>query len=92
MTAQGPQDCGCDNPRDIDRLYAWIARDPADGTEGLTAARMGDTMMPLVGADLARVNSLERFARQAAEISGQAVSLVQFERAGTLKTITPGGR
>jgi hypothetical protein len=84
---QGP--CDCDDPHDISRIYAWIARD-ADGIEGVVASPMrGGMILPLVGADMERVTSLEMLARAAGVARGVPVTLVRFERAETTRTIWP---
>jgi hypothetical protein len=84
---QGP--CGCGEPHDIERIYAWIARDPGDGTEGVIAWPMDGMMMPLLGADMERVTSLEKLAEVAGRARGVPVKLVRFERAETIRTIEP---
>jgi hypothetical protein len=62
----------------IERLYAWVATE-ADGGEGVCAMSMPDgMMMPLVGADMARIESLRAHARSVAVASGCPVRLVEF--------------
>ena len=51
-------------PKTIDAMYAWIATEP-DGGEGVCAARIGDMMMPLIGADVDRAKSLRPYAKAA---------------------------
>jgi hypothetical protein len=68
----------------IERLYAWIATEP-DGGEGLCAMRLGDTMMPLVGADRERIESLGPHAAIVARASGCPVRLVEFSTRRVLR-------
>jgi hypothetical protein len=63
----------------IERLYAWIATE-ADGGEGVCAMSLpdGKTLMPLVGADMERIESLRAHAGLVARISKCPVRLVEF--------------
>jgi hypothetical protein len=61
----------------ISVLYAWIATEP-DGGEGVCSAQIGDTHMPLVGADLDRIKSLRQWAEAARRATGYPVRLVRF--------------
>jgi hypothetical protein len=69
----------------IERLYAWVATE-ADGGEGVCAMSMPDgMMMPLVGADMARIESLRAHARSVAVASGCPVRLVEFSTRRVLR-------
>lgn len=71
--------------RRIDAIYAWIATEP-DGGEGVCAhsmPRLG--LVPLVGADRERVESLRPFARAVAKQSGCPVRLVCFTTRNVLE-------
>lgn len=62
----------------IAKLYAWVAEE-SDGGEGVVAhfhPNLGN--MPLVGADMARIESFRPLARHVAELSGCPVRLVEF--------------
>jgi hypothetical protein len=61
----------------IDRLYAWVATEP-DGGEGICSMQFGDTHMPLIGADRARIESLRLSAQQVRQLSGCTIRLVEF--------------
>jgi hypothetical protein len=69
-------------PKTITELWAWIGVD-ADGDEGIAAHSMmvmGQAMMmPLVGADLERMRSLEPHARAVATLSGSEIRLRRFK-------------
>jgi hypothetical protein len=70
----------------IDALYAWVATEP-DGGEGVCAALIGNTMYPLVGADIDRVTSLREYAAEARRVSGYPVRLVRFSRREDLEEL-----
>lgn len=68
-------------PRDIVELWAWIVTEE-NGGEGIAACEMSMQgarwMMPLVGADLERIKSLEPQARLVEQLSGRPVQLKRF--------------
>jgi|SRR4051812_43200398 hypothetical protein len=72
----------------IETLYAFIIRDE-DGTEGIIGRLMRGTWLPLVGADLDRVSSLESFAQETADATGKCVTLAHFSKREEIKLITP---
>lgn len=61
----------------IEELYAWVIFDPAEGDEGVPATlTMGDgIMLPLMGADRDRIESLRPFAQAASRTVGQKCEL-----------------
>lgn len=65
---------------EIDEMYAFIALDPADNTEGIISMQMGSMHMPLVGADMTRVEQLRPHARAIGEATGTQVKLVRFTK------------
>lgn len=63
----------------IEKLYAWIATE-ADGGEGvcaMAAPTLGG-IVPLVGADRARIESYRPYAEQVRKASGFPVRMVEF--------------
>lgn len=46
----------------ITELFAFVATDNEDGNEGIIGLMTPDGMMPMIGADLARVESLKKIA------------------------------
>lgn len=65
--------------RRIEQMYAFVVVD-ADGTEGIPAFTGTDgTPMPMVGADMKRVDSLRPIARGIAVALGKPVTLCRFE-------------
>ena len=73
----------------IDRMYAYIAADETG--EGI-AAHYSPTMgwMPLVGADMARMESLRPVAQMLADESGQRIVLAHFEDRRDIEILEPG--
>lgn len=63
----------------IDQMYAYIVMDD-DDTEGIPAFQLtGSQMpMPMVGADMARVESLNPIAQDMARQLGKKITLVRF--------------
>lgn len=74
----------------IDSLFAFIVVDD-DGTEGVPALSTPLGPMPMMGADLARVKSLEPIAQAWAQANGKSVSLVHFSRRTVQKVYQPDG-
>lgn len=70
----------------IDVLYAWLSTD-ADG-EGLFAIHGPDGALPLVGADLVRMEYFRAVVAEAAARTGRPVRLVKFETRTVLTEIT----
>lgn len=71
---------------EIERIYAWVVTEP-DGGEGVPAIKMpvegpeGEDeycIMPLMGADRARIESLREFALQCRHM-GLPVRLLCFD-------------
>lgn len=61
----------------IEAIYAWVAVEP-DGGEGVCSMQIGNTHMPLVGADQARVESLRPQAEQIRRMTGYPIKLVRY--------------
>ena len=75
----------------ISEMFAFIAEDTGPEDEGVAAVMVGNVMLPLVGADMARVASLRPVARSIASASGKTVRLVKFSLREELETLAPGG-
>lgn len=72
----------------ITDIYAFIAVH-ADGDEAIPAHSMGNILMPLVGADLTRLQQLRPVAEKVARQSGKQVKLVRFTTRTELDVIDP---
>ena len=63
----------------IDSLYAFVAEDTGADDEGIVGAKTTEGWMPLVGADMARVESLRPLAEDIARQTGKTIRLLHFE-------------
>ncbi len=62
----------------IEEMYAFIAEDSGPDDEGVVAMNIGNVMLPLVGADMARAESLKPMARSISRQTGKKVKLIHF--------------
>ncbi|MBA7670703.1 hypothetical protein ES703_78850 [subsurface metagenome] len=62
----------------IEEMYAFVAEDSGPDDEGVVAMSAGAVMLPLVGADMARVESLKPIARDIAAQTGKKIKLLHF--------------
>lgn len=71
----------------ITELFAFVAVDH-DGDEGVIGFRhpSGD-WLPLVGADMERIESLKPFAMKTAAASGKPVKLLRFKVREEIETL-----
>lgn len=72
----------------IERMFAFITEDEP-GSEGIIGAQTYSGWMPLVGADMKRVESLRPIAQATATATGKSVALVLFEVRKVVEIITP---
>lgn len=77
------------DPLVITELYAFIATE--DMGEGLAAVQLASMMMPLIGADAARVASLRQMAQKVVNETGLPLTLARFSVREDLETILPAG-
>jgi hypothetical protein len=71
----------------IDEMYAFIASDETG--EGIIGFRGPEGWVPLVGADMARVDSLRHMAQRIATSQKIAIKLVKFTTRTEIETINP---
>ncbi|MBA7588167.1 hypothetical protein ES708_30218 [subsurface metagenome] len=71
----------------ITQMYAFVAEDSGPDDEGITGIWMGEIFMPLVGADMARVNSLRPAAEAIARKTGKPIKLLHFSQREELEVI-----
>lgn len=62
----------------ITEMFAWVLTEP-EGGEGIPAIMFGGSIMPLIGADRARIESLRQAAVDVRRTSGCPVRLVRFD-------------
>lgn len=76
-------------PLRITSLTAWTQIDAQD-QEGLVAMRGDDGVwLPLIGADLERIESLRPYAQAVAQATGRPVTLRRFGDGEVLETLQP---
>lgn len=75
-------------PYKIEQIFAFISTDE-DGSEGVIGYATHGVFMPLVGADMERIESLRPIAQQVANITHKQVSLCRFHQREELEVITP---
>lgn len=69
-------------------MYAFVMLDPADSTEGIPAfLGPGGMMMPMVAADMKRVEQLRPVAEEMARANGAKITLCRFEVRTELEVI-----
>ena len=73
----------------ITEMFAFIAEDQDQDDEGVTACNVGGVWMPLVGADMARIDSLRPAAQAIASITGKRVKLVRFTQRQEVEILSP---
>lgn len=61
----------------ITKLFAFVAID--NDEEGIVSMQMGNTHMPLIGADRKRVDDLREYAKIISEKSGKKIILKKFK-------------
>ena len=75
----------------IDELFAFISVDEeGEGICGFIFTD-GDIFMPMVGADMDRVNSLKEMAQKISNHSGKEIKVCRFSVREELEIITPKG-
>ncbi len=62
----------------IEEMFAFVAEDTGPDDEGVVAMNVGGVMMPMVGADMARVESLRPMAKVISAQTGKKVKLLHF--------------
>lgn len=70
----------------INQMFAFVLVDE-DGTEGVPAVQVEGVWFPLMGADMARVDSLKRLALQEPSFRGKRLTIVRFGHRETIGTI-----
>ena len=71
----------------IEEMYVFVAEDSGPDDEGVVAMSVRDVMMPLVGADMARVESLRPIARSIGAQTGKKIKLLHFTQREDLGSV-----
>lgn len=75
-------------PLEMNEMFAFVARDESND-EGITVMPINGMLVPLLGADMSRIDSLRHFAQIIADWRGVPVQLIRFSQRETLETIYP---
>lgn len=76
-------------PKTIDEMWAWLAVDPRDDTEGVMGFRAPTGQwMPMVGADADRAESLRPIVLEILRLAGGEARLVRFTTRTDVETVT----
>jgi len=73
----------------IEVIYAFISIDEGPDDEGIVAALVGDRWLPLVGADMDRVESLRPLAMGVACATEKRIVLARFGDREDLEELKP---
>lgn len=68
----------------IDKMYAFVATDP-NGSEGVMGFMSDGVLVPMVGADMRRIDSLKPFADLIAQKAGVEYKILRFELIGEIE-------
>lgn len=75
----------------IDEMFAFIAENEPgeEGVTGITVSSFSgsDIFMPLVGADMERMESLKQVAKELAATTGKPIKLVKFSKREEIETL-----
>lgn len=71
----------------IEEMYAFITEEKGPGDEGILAMNAGLGWIPLVGADMARVEVLRPVALKLAQNLGKKVKLLHFTKREELEIL-----
>lgn len=70
------------------RLYAYLAEEGPDD-EGVVAMKVGDTWVPMMGADMKRMESLRDIAQGISTATGKKIILAKFQARTDYEVIRP---
>lgn len=73
----------------ITEVYAWVSTDADPSDEGVIGWNSAMGWIPLVGADLKRIESVRHLAQATANITKKPVRLLRFSVREELETVTP---
>ena len=62
----------------IEQMYAFVAEDSGPDDEGVVGFMANTGWMPMVGADMARVESLKPIAQHIVSTTGKKIKLLRF--------------
>lgn len=74
----------------VNSVFVFVIDNPEG--EGIPAMTVGQMVMPLVGADMARVDSLRPYAQELADTSGRSIKILEFSVRRLVDQIEPTPR
>lgn len=74
----------------IEQLFAFVVVEP-NGSEGVPAIKHGQVLLPMIGADMARAESMLGIAQTMANNTRQEMRLYRFSGKELMKIISPKG-
>jgi hypothetical protein len=77
--------------RQIDQMYAFTQVDPLDNTEGVIAFLAESGWIPMVGADMDRIEYLRPMAQRVANETRTPVKLLRFSFRQVMEELIPDG-
>lgn len=75
----------------IEQLFAWVMADKDENDEGIPAFETPSGWMPMVGADMARAESLRPMAIAVGRAKGKPVKLVRSTGFEVVEVVQPWG-
>lgn len=76
----------------ITQMYAFVTSDAAPDDEGVPAFMNGTILMPMTGADMARVQDLMPIAQRIADETGKQIRIYRFSQKEQIGVIEPRGQ
>ncbi len=74
----------------IDKLYAWVIAHKDEDDEGVPAVEMPDRyVMPLMGADMPRVESMQQIVQDLANSEGKPIKLIRSTGIEVVEIVYP---
>lgn len=73
----------------INEMFAFITSDTDENDEGIVSIPMDGIQMPLIGADLTRVDALMSYAQHISNVSNKQIVIKRFMFVEVLDTIMP---
>lgn len=62
----------------IEEMFAFVTEDSSPDDEGIVAVPYGNEWLPMVGADMKRVESLKPIAQEIATKTGKNIKILHF--------------
>lgn len=73
----------------IETMYAFVSEDNGPDDEGIIAMKVGNQWMPMVGSDMARVESMKPIAVGLSNALGKRIKIIKFDRRTEAEVIEP---